>query len=646
MHLTTSKKYRKREDGTIGAYPYYRLTESYRDASGTKRSRTVLCLGELEGYSAEEREDLARMLTDMIVRGEHVTHENGALREKALEFYVKYRESRYARENDPVLRAEYERAQAERRRSMVSVRLDSLTQHEARCIGRENVCASTFRQLDVRGYLRSRGWKGEDIDLALMQIVARCIYPYSELKTVRYLRENSGLREMFHIPERMVTKDALYRSALRLCGESRGLEDFLHRRVCSMFDIEEDILLFDITNTYFEGRYEDTEICMYGRSKEKRNDCKIVVLAAVVNTEGLLVRTAIYEGNRADSTTVEEVIGSMSVPADRGKKRQIVVMDAGFYSADNVAWLTSRGYDYITVLPAGEWRFEPTSDRIVRQEDCRHQEIRLQLGQVAIDGAPHKALLVDSDAKALKERSMYEQACQRYADGLASIKAGTERKGGIKSRDAVNRRLGSLNGRYGAIRKNFTVDIEYEVKGKQEQVKSFTWRRNDGVSSQRMKFHGKYVLLTSLDENDEANLWQFYNVIRTVEETFHILKTDLDIRPVFHKTDNGIRAHLNLAILAYWVVSVTKHKLKINGYDNVRWDEIMRIASTQVAVTARVETGSGDIVSIRQCTQPEAGLAKICKTLGISPQPIRKVKSVVHPNLTFEKIVFENHGVT
>lgn len=646
MHLTTATKYRKREDGTVEAYPYYRLTESYRDASGTKRSRSVLCLGDLEGFSAGEREELARMLTSMIVRGEHVAHENVALREKALEFYVKYRESRYARENDPVLRAEYERAQAERRRSMVTVRLDTLTQHEARCVGRENVCASTLRQLDVRGYLRSRGWKGEDIDLALMQIVSRCIYPYSELKTVRYLRENSGLREMFHIPERAVTKDALYRSALRLSQEGRGLEDFLHRRVCSMFDIEEDILLLDITNTYFEGRYEDSGICRYGRSKEKRRDCKIVVLAAVVNTEGLLVRTAIYEGNRHDSTTVEEVVGSISVPGGLGRKRQIVVMDAGFYSEGNVAWLTSRGYDYITVLPSGESHFEATSDRIVRQEDCRHQEIRLQLGQVPIDGTPHKALLVDSDAKTLKERSMYEQACQRYAEGLASIKAGTEIKGGTKSRDAVNRRLGRLNQKYGAIRKSFTVEMEYKMKGKTEQVSSFTWRRNDGHSGQTMKFHGKYVLLTSLDESDEANIWHFYNVIRTVEETFHILKTDLDIRPVFHKTDSGIKAHLNLAVLAYWVVSVTKHKLKVNGYENVRWDEIMRIASTQVAVTARVETSRGDIVSIRQCTQPEDGLAKICKVLGISPHPIPKVKSVVHPNQALKKIVFGNHGVT
>lgn len=112
-------------------------------------------------------------------------------------------------------------------------------------------------------------------------------------------------------------------------------------------------------------------------------------------------------------------------------------------------------------------------------------------------------------------------------------------------------------------------------------------QRGQGCSEKKVPW--KYVLLTSLDESQELNIWKFYNVIRTVEETFHVLKTDLDIRPVYHKSDNGIKAHLNLAILAYWVVSVTKYRLKLKKHENVRWDEIMRIASTQVVVTAKLK---------------------------------------------------------
>ena len=133
---------------------------------------------------------------------------------------------------------------------------------------------------------------------------------------------------------------------------------------------------------------------------------------------------------------------------------------------------------------------------------------------------------------------------------------------------------------------------------------------------------------------------------RTVEETFHVLKTDLDIRPVYHKSDNGIKAHLNLAILAYWVVSVTKYRLKLKKYENVRWDEIMRIASTQVVVTAKVETVDGQVISIRQSTEAESKLSAIYDLLYINPKPLGKRKSMLHPNHTSKNLDIGNQGVT
>ena len=631
MYISKAKKYRDRGDGTAIAYDYYRLTKSYTDKEGKTKHRSVLCLGELPGFDKDERNELASMLTTMIEDGQSVMCDNRKLYEEAMSQYVKYRANRYARENDPRLIAERKAREEEERKKAVAVRLDTLTQHEARAIGSENLCNSTVRMLGIREYLMHRGWTAGQTNLALMQIIARAIYPYSELKTVRYLRENTALAEMFGISKGKITKDALYKSAMRLWDEHRGLEDWLHNRVCSMFGIEEKILLFDITNAYFEGRMEHSRICQYGRSKEKRHDCKIVVLAAVVNTEGLLVRTMIYEGNRTDSTTVEEVVGSLSGETS-GDARRIVVMDAGFYTKDNIGWLESNGFDYITVLPAGERRFEATSPDIVEHADNKGQQIRLQMGKVNMDGTPVKALLVDSDAKAAKERSMYAQACKRYEEGLESIRRGIMSKGGIKKRDAVNKRLGKLDKQYGAVRLAYNVSFVYEGAGKDEVATSMTWKPAEGKAAETRKLHGKYVLLTSLDENRKLNIWKFYNVIRTVEETFHILKTDLDIRPVYHKSDGGVKAHLNLAILAYWVVSVTKHRLKVKGYQNVRWDEIMRIASTQVIVTAKVETEDGRVISIRQSTEAESKLSGIYDLLDINSKPLGKRKSMLHPN--------------
>jgi transposase len=644
MFITKARKFHKDDDGRYVAYDYYRLTKARLTPEGKKRNEHLLCLGTLEGMTKAERNELADMLTVMIEEGQSVMSFNPVLYEKAMEFYLKYRESRPAEESDPVLRAEAERREAERRRDLVTIRLSSLVQKQARTIGPEAVCRSTLCLLKVREFLSSRGWSREQADLALMQIIARAIYPFSELKTVRYLQGNSALLEMFKIERRKVTKDALYQSAQRLWEVHREMEDFLHERVRSMFNLEEKILLLDISNTYFEGRMEDSKLCFHGRSKEKRNDCKIVVLAAVVNTEGLLVRTMIYEGNRQDVTTVREVVGSLDAETSP-EARKIVVMDAGFYSADNTRWLVENHFDYITVLPSGYAMFTADSGKVVCHEDCRHQEIRLQMGKVEIDGVKHKALLVDSDAKALKEQSMHDQACKRYEEGLEAIRAGITKKGGTKLRDAVNARLGRLYKQYGAIRKEYEVTFTYEGKGKKEKAVAMEWKRKDEYVAERMKFHGKYVLLTSLDENDEVNVWKFYNVIRTVEETFHTLKTDLDIRPVYHKSDGGIKAHLNLAVLAYWIVSVTKYRLKLKEYPNVRWDEIMRIAQAQVVVTAEMDTEDGHRVTVRQSTEAEEELAKIYSLLEVNPNPIGKVKSMVHPKAPPKNPPPENQGV-
>lgn len=644
MYITKARKYHKQADGSYTAYDYFRLTRKRYDASGKEKTEHF-CLGQLEGLTKSERNELADMLTVMIECGERPLSFNASLNELAMDFYLKYRESRPAAEFAPVLRAEAERKEAERRRDLVTVRLSSLVQKQARTIGPEAVCRSTLNMLKIREFLSSRGWSRGQVDLALMQIIARAIYPYSELKTVRYLQSNSALLEMFKLERRKVTKDALYQSAERLWEVHREMEDFLHERVTDIFHLEEKILLMDITNSYMEGRMEHSKLCFHGRSKEKRSDCKIVVLAAVVNTDGLIVRTMIYEGNRQDVTTVKEVVGTLAAETS-GDARKIVVMDAGFYSAENTRWLTDNHFDYITVLPSGYAKFTADSEKVVRHEDCRHQEIRLQMGKVEIKGVKHRALLVDSDAKALKEQSMHEQAARRYEEGLEAIRAGITKKGGTKSRDAVNNRLGRLDKQYGAIRKEYDVTFTYEGKGKKEKAVAMEWKRKDGTVTQREKFHGKYVLLTSLDENDEVNVWKFYNVIRTVEETFHVLKTDLDMRPVYHKSDGGIRAHLNLAVLAYWIVSVTKYRLKLKEYPNVRWDEIMRIAQTQVVVTAEMNTEDGGMVSVRQSTEAEEELAKIYSLLEISPNPIGKVKSQVHPKAPPKNPPPENQGDT
>lgn len=623
MFIKPSKKWHNPENDSsiMVPYTYYRLCESYREADGRVKQRTVLGLGELPEFPKEsDRRELAELLTSMINDGVCPLCDKPRLYDAAVSFYGKWlEEKKEAQARADRLAEEAHRKAEEAREVKVSIKLKSLRPEMSRAIGAEHVCLDTVKRLGIREFLESRGWSREKVDTALMQIISRAIYPYSEYKTVSHLRENSAVCEMFGLDPARITKDALYGSARSLWNVHKEMEDFLHRRVCSMFDIDERILLFDLTNTYFEGRMEKSTLCRRGRSKERRDDCKIVVLAAVVNREGLLVRTEIFEGNRQDVSTLEDVIGSLEkgLPDDG---RHLIVMDAGFSSAANLKWLRDNGYDFITVMRSSGAKY--TAEGTVRTvTDNKGQAIRLR--KASVEGVDDTVLLVDSDAKTAKERGMYELFVGRYEAGLEKIKAGIEGRG-TKKRDKVQNRLGRLDAKFPGVGRNYSIDFEYNDK---DVVTSMAWSRKEDADKSSRKMHGKYLLQTSLDEKDERNIWEFYNVIRTVEETFKTLKSDLDIRPVFHKSDEATKAHLNLAVLAYWVVSTTKYRLRQKGI-NVRWEELLRIMSTQQRVTMVAEQTNGHILKVRRSTAPETRLSEIHTALEISPLPVCSIKSV------------------
>ena len=167
MYISKAKKYRDQGDGTAIAYDYYRLSKSYIDKDGKTKHRSVLCLGELSGFGKDERNRLASMLTTMIEDGQSVMCDNKKLYEEAMSQYVKNRGSKYVQENDPRLIAERKAREEEERRKAVAVKLQTLTQHEARIIGCENLCNSTMRMLDICKYLTSRGWKRDQMNLTI-----------------------------------------------------------------------------------------------------------------------------------------------------------------------------------------------------------------------------------------------------------------------------------------------------------------------------------------------------------------------------------------------------------------------------------------------------------------------------------------------
>jgi transposase len=509
--------------------------------------------------------------------------------------------------------------------------MNSIENRDVRELGGEWLCLQTVRQLQIDRYLETHGWIDEDRDLALAHIVCRAVYPASELKTLRYLQENSSICELLGLDAEKLTKDRLYKTSLRLYAEKDGLEKHLSRKTNELFDIQDKIIIFDLTNSYYEGEMRKSALARYGRSKEKRSDCPLVVLALVVNVEGFIKYTAIYEGNMADSKTlgamIDHLVSATTVtPKDTEGNNRIVVIDAGIATEENLKTITDKKYDYVCVSRSSLKKYtvkEGISPVVVYD----HRDRPIELVQVQTPDATDNEyyLKVSSPTKALKESSMHHKFCDRYEQGLAQIMKGIVSKGGVKKYDKVNQRLGRLAQQYASTHALYEVKIE---KNEKDICTSMTWKKKEQATLNKKNAHGVYFLRTSIKETDEKLTWTVYNCIREVESSIRCLKSDLDLRPIFHKTDDASKAHIHLGLMAYWVVNTVRFQLKGKGITS-HWRELVRIMNTQKCVTTGMTNDKEQRLSLRCCSKPEPKVALIYDALQMKHAPFIRKKSVV-----------------
>ena len=573
MFIKPFSKYNKT---TKERYTIYRLCESYR-IDGAIRHRNIIGFGRLEELeTVEQKKLLASRIEEMIKNGAMTLPIN------TIDEEVEKLAQHYYHE----IRAKSRYDVHPGNEDWETVNLDTLKNKDAREIGAEWLCKQAFDQLGIGDFLRRENWDEEKISLAATHIITRTVYPASELKTVSVIKENSAVCELTGFDQGKVTKDSLYAISHKLYSVKSQLENYLSKRTNELFDLEDKIILYDLTNTYFEGRMKASKIAKFGRSKEKRSDARIVVLAAVVNREGFLKYTNIFEGNMADCKTLEVMIETLSNRTSLTNRKPIVVMDAGISTDENVEMLKQKGYDYVCVTRSGLKEYHADLDCTpVCIKDKKDQPIELLRVKNGNDNGQDNDhyLLVKSQAKALKENSMNGLLSQRFEQGIQQIHSGVSAKSGTKQVEKVHERIGRLKQKYPSVHKYYDIIISDNGKGIATKV---TCRHKEGEDPD--KEAGMYFLRTSLNEKDEKTLWDIYNIIREIEYTFLVLKTDLDLWPIYHKTDEATMAHLHLGMLAYWLVTIFRYQLKQKGCHS-DWREIVRIMNTQKCVTTSVK---------------------------------------------------------
>ncbi|MFH1004749.1 MAG: IS1634 family transposase [Bacteroidota bacterium] len=613
------KPFFKYNKSTKERYTVYKLCESYRKNGGTYH-HIIIGFGKLEELeTVEQKKLLASRIEDMIKNGVN------SLSIDVIDEKIESLAHHFYKEIKTKKRYDIRHEQ----RDWETVDMSTIKNKDAREIGAEWLCKQSFNQLGIANILREHGWNDEKISLASTHIISRAVFPASELKTVSLIKENSAICEITGFDREKITKDILYGISHKLYSIKTSLEKHLSKRTNELFDLEDKIILYDLTNTYFEGRMHESKIAKFGRSKEKRNDAKIIVLAVVVNREGFLKYSNIFEGNMSDCKTLEIMIDTLSSQTSCTTRKPIVVMDAGIATEGNIQLLKDKGYDYLCVSRSSMKNYHADINSTpVCITDKKNQPIELLKVKVEKDNDHY--LWVRSHAKALKENSMNGLLSQRLEEGIQHINYGINSKSGTKKLEKVHERIGRLKQKYPSVHKHYDIVVSDNGQGIATRVscKHKTREDTNNVS-------GIYFLRTSLNEKNEQTLWTIYNVIREIEYTFRVLKTDLDLRPIYHKTDDASMAHLHLGILAYWLVSTIRYQLKQKGF-NADWREIVRTMNTQKCVTTSVTNIKDEIISVRQCTEPSQQVKAIYDMLNYKYAPFVRKKSVVPPAEIFK----------
>jgi len=621
MYFKFSLRYNKDKQQSAA---YYRLVESYRNAEGRVCHRTILNIGFIDDdYSADQLNQTARILTNRYEQKQPLfAPTDTAVIELAETLWQRIIKDKRL---DLTLHSPSSR----------QIDADTIRHSNVREIGSEWICHQTLEELGLSQVLAEAGFAGEQIQLATTQIVSRAVYPASELKTASWIKENSAVCELTGQDSRNITKDKLYESALHLYKVKDQLEQHLSRKTNELFDISDKIVLYDLTNTYFEGQYNGSELAKYGRSKEKRNDAKLVVLALVVNIYGFIKYSAIHEGNMADCKNLSLVIDKLS--SRTNAPNPVVVLDAGIATEDNLAMIRAKGYHYLCVSRSKLKNYQAISGRLaVLLETKSKRQVRLK----AVRGTNKTDyyLEVASEDKFETENSMRSQFEQRFELELQKIGQSLHSKGGTKKAAKVHQRIGRARQRYPSVQ--YYYDIHVTLIQDNQTATALSWSKNDQQYAKKEASLGLYFLRTSLLLEDEVMIWNIYNTIREIESSFRTLKTDLDLRPVYHKSDAGTMAHLHLGLLAYWLVNTIRCKLKANGI-NSHWQEIVRIGNTQKIITTQGTNTAGVVMGVRKCSEPSEQLKNIQSILLIKPKPFAKRKSVVHkPELKKNEIQY------
>jgi len=442
--------------------------------------------------------------------------------------------------------------------------------------------------------------------MALVLVIGRLCEPSSELHIAEHFYKNTALCDLLGISVDKINDDRLYRALDQLLPHKEQLEVHLKERLGQLFGLEYDILLYDVTSTYFEGQAPGNPLAKRGYSRDHRSDCKQVCIGLVVSKCGMPLGYEIFAGNRHDSTTVEEIVDTME--QRYGKADRIWVMDRGMVSQDNIELLKQEGRRYIIGTPKSMLKkFE--TQLLSDDWDTVHEGLEVKCCP-SPDG-DETFILCRSQDRGKKEQAMHERFEKRIEEGLKKIETACTRQ----KCDPVTiaKRIGRLLGQNSRAAGLFKTDVITTADGRVRLV----WDKVDAWRSWATLSEGCYMLRTNIRDWSSEDLWKAYIQLTEAEAAFRIHKSDLKMRPIWHHKKERVQAHILVCFVAYVLWKSLAQMCKAAGLGDEPRRVFAELANIRV-VDVVLPMRSGHTIRRRCVGRPNDHQAILLQRLGLN----------------------------
>ena len=429
------------------------------------------------------------------------------------------------------------------------------------------------------------------LDVLKTLVCYQSIDPGSEWRLHRHWYEHSAMRDLLGSPMGVIAADTLYRCLDKLLRHKRAFFSFLRERWETLFDARFDVLLYDLTATYFESDPTFTDKRPFGYSRDKRSDCVQVVIALIVTPQGFPLAYEVMAGNTSDKTTLADFL--QKIESQYGRSERVWIMDRGIPTEETLSAMRAgeSPVHYLVGTPKG---------RLTRLEKAfvglPWREVResVQVKLLAEDGELY--ILAQSRARILKERGMRRRRLKKLWRRLHEL------RGQSLKRDELLLKLGAAKKEAG--RAWHLVEIGLPKAREAVTPKTFTFSLRRERLRQARRREGRYLLRSNLTGEDPATLWRYYMQLAEIEQAFKELKHDLAIRPIFHRTEARIEAHIFVAFIAY-CLHVTLKNLARPRAPGLTPRAILEKFSTLQMVDVHLPTTDGRHLVLPRHTQPE-----------------------------------------